>query len=715
MNVRYLAYSLFFILTIGAVAQSVPVSQVVVEINLTTGDIVSHEHQRRVVFNEVIHIPDAPWLRLNFGEVFFGDPPVGGQEAVIRLTSVQDGAVQILNRSALAKWRNTSAYFNGDSLLVELISDPGSGASRFEIVSAWAGDVVQAPESICGPTDDRILSDDPRSARLMPIVCTAWLINDANKCFLTAGHCSGAADVVQFNVPLSSSTGTINHPPPQDQYPVDPASMQDSGSQAIGNDWAYFGTFPNTDTNLTAYEAQGRVAFNLAPPPADPAGQEIRITGFGVTAPPVPNEWSRAQKTHVGPLVFINPTTLNYQTDTTGSNSGSPVIHENTGDAIGIHTHAGCSATSGNNGTNIQHPDLVNALANPLGVCTPPPSIQFSFPDGLPEFLDPAGHTIRVVVSGIDGATVQSGSGMFHYDDGTGLISAAMNETSPNNYEAAFPPLGCGRRVEYEFTATTTGSTVVSSPVTSPERRYMAEVTPELNAVFADNFESDQGWAVENGPGLSEGQWRRGIPAGGGLRQDPRYDADGSGACFVTGNTAGFSDVDGGRTTLLSPVMDATQGDAHICYWRWFSNGQDDDTMIVDISEDGGATWTNLETLGPTGPDTQGGWIFRSFRIADFINTTNQFRIRFQVSDTGNVSIVEAGIDGVRLKRDANPYTCDTSCPGDLNLDGVVDNADLLIVAGAWGQSGGMGDLNGNGLVEIRDLLVLMELMGECL
>ena len=35
--------------------------------------------------------------------------------------------------------------------------------------------------SICGPTDDRELSDDPRSARAVPIGCTAWLFNDANK------------------------------------------------------------------------------------------------------------------------------------------------------------------------------------------------------------------------------------------------------------------------------------------------------------------------------------------------------------------------------------------------------------------------------------------------------------------------------------------------------------------------------------------------------
>ena len=706
--------ALTWFLVADVAAQARPIAQFEAEVNLKTGELFNEASHRTVIFNELVQVPDASWLRLKFGEVFFGDPPTGGEEAQLRITSVKDGAVQILNRITLAQWGNTSAYFNGDTVLVELISDSAAGPSRLEIPFAWAGEPAPDPESICGPTDDRTLSDDPRNARLMPIGCTAWLINDENKCFLTAGHCDGGS-VVQFNVPLSTSTGATVNPPPEDQYPIDPESYQSNGGQGVGNDWAYFGAFPNSNTGLTAYEAQGNVAYTLADPPADPSGQDIRITGYGTTSAPVPNEWNQAQKTHVGPLVFVTGNTVNYQTDTTGGNSGSPIIHENTGNAIGIHTHAGCSATQGNNGTNILHPDLQNALTNPTGVCAPPPPIAFTFPEGLPEFLDPDGHIIRVVVAGVDGATVQAGSGMLRYDAGAGIVEIPMVETSPNNYNAVFPTLDCGTRVEYEFTATTTDATTVTAPSTSPDRRYIAEVTTDLDVVFADNFETDQGWTVENDPGLADGAWERSTPVGGGLRQDPPFDADGSGQCFLTDNEPGNSDVDGGHTVLVSPIMDATQGDAHICYWRWFSNGQDDDIMTIDISEDGGATWTNLESLGPTGPDTQGGWIFRSFRVADFITATNQFRIRFDVSDLGNGSIVEAGIDGVRLKRAADPFICEEVCPGDLNMDGVVDDGDLLIVVGDWGSNGGISDLNGDGVVEILDLIQIMNLMGDCL
>jgi hypothetical protein len=48
------------------------------------------------------------------------------------------------------------------------------------------------------------------------------------------------------------------------------------------------------------------------------------------------------------------------------------VVDETTGLAIGIHTHAGCSATNGNQGTAIDFGTLQNYLSNPLGVCAGP-------------------------------------------------------------------------------------------------------------------------------------------------------------------------------------------------------------------------------------------------------------------------------------------------------------------------------------------------------
>ena len=60
-------------------------------------------------------------------------------------------------------------------------------------------------------------------------------------------------------------------------------------------------------------------------------------------------------------LLFPNGTPVEFARNEQkqGGNSGSPAINDNTGDAIGIHTHGGCTATGGANAaTRIDHPAL---------------------------------------------------------------------------------------------------------------------------------------------------------------------------------------------------------------------------------------------------------------------------------------------------------------------------------------------------------------------
>ena len=327
----------------------------------------------RVVYSTGVHVPGAEWLRLTFGQTTLaGDP--GADGAYLRITSLADGSQQILNQESLAWWANTSAYFNGDEVIVELLSRGGAGDSRVQVTSAEAGHGAvgvggYGDRSICGTTDDRTLSTTKGNARLLTVGCTAWIVNDVNRQFLTAGHCTvSATSVVQFNVPLSSSTGAIQHPPASDQFPAQLSSSQGTGS-GVGQDWRYFGVMPNSNTGITAFQHQGEF-YTLAPSAPAVAGQTIRVTGYGTVSSPVSPTWNQVQKTHQGPYVSMVGTTIRYAMDTTGGNSGSPVFNVNTGQAIGIHTHAGCTSSGGSNqGTAIHHPNLQNALNNPLGVC----------------------------------------------------------------------------------------------------------------------------------------------------------------------------------------------------------------------------------------------------------------------------------------------------------------------------------------------------------
>lgn len=631
-----------------------PIPSHEVTVSVDSENHVNHKREPRVVWKHVVRVKEAEWLRLNFKYLVLADDPYSGTSSYLRITSLKDGHQQILDSKSARQWRNTSAYLNGNSVRLELTAWPNGRLNRVAIDTVTAGDVPEEDpkETICDNVDDRVLSNDARVGRTVPGGCTAWLFNNSKHCMLTAGHCASSTEVIEFNVPLSNSNGSYNHPGPDDQYVVDLTSMQ-FVSGGIGNDWCYFGCFENSNTGLTAFQAQG-ASFALELPPSVASGDEIRITGHGSTSSPVSPTWNGAQKTHVGPYQLFTGSELGYRTDTTGGNSGSPVIFENDGTAIGIHTHGGCGGGgSGNNsGTGANNGGLQNALANPLGICQG--GLDFNYPNGRPTLLNPAGGTtIRVVV--LDGGEApQPGTGMLHWDDGSGFQAVSMTEISPNVYDAVFPATPCGAVVKYFVSALAVSGDQFADPVGAPASSYEVISATSISIGFNDNFESDLGWTVSGN--ASDGQWDRGLPIGGGDRGDPPTDADGSGNCYLTDNVDGNSDVDGGSTLLTSPVFDASVASGQevlVSYYRWFSNdtgsGAMEDVFVVDISNDGGTTWSNLETVGPAGTEVSGAWFLKSFKISDTIAPTNQMRLRFTASDLGTGSVVEAGVDGVQI------------------------------------------------------------------
>ncbi len=324
---------------------------------IDSGWIANTAAARAVVFTTTVRQPGAVWLRLHLDA---SNLPSGTE---LQLRARADGAVQRFDGGSLRDYAFRSAYFNGDEVTVELLAAPGTRGNRLHVPVVELGPLVALPESQCGPTDDRLPSTDKRSGRQYPTGCSSWLISET--VVLTAGHCTAnAAQQIHFNVPLSSSSGQLRFPPPSDQYAYDTATLQrlDSG---VGSDWTVTTVHRNSTTKLYPGQVQG-AWYELGTVPTTPSGNNIRITGYG-TGGQQP-EWNQAQKTHVGPLNTVRTTSLCYVTDTTGGNSGSPIIHENTGKAVGIHTHGGCS-TSGsgcNSGTRIDRSDLQAAIATAL-------------------------------------------------------------------------------------------------------------------------------------------------------------------------------------------------------------------------------------------------------------------------------------------------------------------------------------------------------------
>jgi len=347
-----------------------------------------------------------------------------------------------------------------------------------------------------------------------------------------------------------------------------------------------------------------------------------------------------------------------------------------------------------------------------LGMAVPP-AIKILLVDELPEYIDPGVATpITIEIrDGID--TYLPGSGKLHYRaDGGSFDEYELTDLGDGFFEAVLPPAGCDDSPEYYFSAQSAGGTVVTSPYGAPDELYSA-IIGELIVYFDDDFETDQGWEVEDSYDLTAGTWERGIPVGGGDRGDPATDFDGSGQCYVTENKDGDYDIDNGLTWLISPTFDLSEGDAEIQYALWYTNDYgadpDNDYFITYVSNDDGANWVEAEKIGP---ESSAGWTVHSFMVGDFVTPNDQVRVRFEASDLWDGSVVEAGIDAVKIVR----LHCEETCPEDITGDGVVDVLDLLAVLAAWGSSGGglPEDVTGDGVVDVLDLLAVLGAWGPC-
>lgn len=360
-----------------------------------------------VVYREDV-VGTGDWLQLHFADA---NLPLGSRLKVF--APARPDWVQWHDARSLQDWQGWSCQFAGHQLRVELVAGPGTQANRVRIDARTEFDVgsVSEPDTICGTTDDRVLSSDPRSGRI-DASCSAWLFSEF--AVGTAGHCMTAGTlgkVLHFNVPLSSAAGTPQPSHPNDQYAL--SSFLQSLNGGVGADWATMNAVRNSNTRLYPGQAQGSW-YTIVPAPAFAAGQVIRVTGYGTgngsTGSPTANQ---AQKTHTGlRQTTATATALRYGTDTTGGNSGSAILAEATGFMIGVHTHGGCSSTGGgNSGTDAVRADFAAARALALAQHTVGSITQVGsgcgqssapilMASGLPEITEP----LTLMVAGLGAA-----------------------------------------------------------------------------------------------------------------------------------------------------------------------------------------------------------------------------------------------------------------------------------------------------------------------
>ncbi|MCB9463186.1 MAG: choice-of-anchor B family protein [Candidatus Eisenbacteria bacterium] len=178
-----------------------------------------------------------------------------------------------------------------------------------------------------------------------------------------------------------------------------------------------------------------------------------------------------------------------------------------------------------------------------------------------------------------------------------------------------------------------------------------------LPSLYADDFEEDRGWTVGAvGDDATSGVWERVDPIGtGGGQTQPEDDASRDGTfAFVTengepGGDGSDSDVDGGVTTLLSPVYDLTDLVAPMLeFRRWFTTSEDadhSDYFEVSVSEDGGVTWASLLRIDANEPS----WVIETVELWSRLAGRGQVQFRFVVGDAGVPTIVEGGLDDLQI------------------------------------------------------------------
>jgi len=304
--------------------------------------------------------------------------------------------------------------------------------------------------------------------------------------------------------------------------------------------------------------------------------------------------------------------------------------------------------------------DNIQGYTLNVAAAVPPfPGIIITLPSGTPAQLDPGvAESFPVTIDPRTESIV--GTPQLFYRTAPGAFTGVnLTNNGGTSWTATIPGLNCAAVPQFYVSAIGSITGQNTSPPSAPTAVYSAYIGTIVTP-FADNFQTNLGWVVTNDAGLTDGPWTRGVPVNG-LRGDPPTDGDGSGACYVTDNVAGNSDVDGGTTlgvtTVTSPPINVPAGST-ISFRYWlndFTGGAltAQDYFRCDVATDAaGTNWVNILDVR----SASASW--RDFSGPVPASTT--FRVRFAASDLGTQNVVESGVDGVVINAllCTNPPAC---------------------------------------------------------
>jgi hypothetical protein len=181
--------------------------------------------------------------------------------------------------------------------------------------------------------------------------------------------------------------------------------------------------------------------------------------------------------------------------------------------------------------------------------------------------------------------------------------------------------------------------------------------TTPAETVFSDDFETERGWTRNAGATdtATLGLWQRGNPDSTTSSGAKQLGTTTSGSNdLVTGAAAGASagenDVDGGVTSIQSPAITLpATGNLSLTFSSYLANGSNSSTADFLRVRVVGATTQTVYTRSGSAANVNGAWLSNSVSLSAFAGQT--VRLVVEAADASTASLVEAGVDDVRITR----------------------------------------------------------------
>jgi len=346
----------------------------------------------------------------------------------------------------------------------------------------------------------------------------------------------------------------------------------------------------------------------------------------------------------------------------------------------------------------------INLFGDPSIAIKPVKSINISFPDGIPEDVQPNTEvTFEMVVTPIGQGSCVSGSGQLHckIDDGN-WVTDPITEFEGNNYTVTLPQLSCGSTLEFYVSADETTTGICFSP--DPTSPFIVNAVTEEVIIFNDDFESELGWTIVGD------QWERGIPLGlGGQEQqypvpDPTTGCNGNN--IMGYNLSGDYENSLPQTYIISPVIDCSKSEnTTFRFCRWLGVEQPDyDLAQVLISNDA-STWHLLWENPAVIADLE--WQSIEYDISTYADKEATVYLAWTMGPTdGGLVYCGWNIDDVRVvSKECVSWKCgDVDLNEDINVADLVFLVDYIFKCGPAPTIYESGNVDGIGQINVADL-----------